>query len=53
MVRAKHEVVLIEDDNGLRQALARMLVGAGYGVQAFESAEALPDAPRYATSMAA
>ena len=44
MVRAKHEVVLVEDDSGLRQALARMLVGAGYGVQAFESAEALPEA---------
>jgi FixJ family two-component response regulator len=43
MVRAKHEVVLVEDDTGLRQALARMLTGAGYEVQAFDSAEALLD----------
>ena len=43
MVQAKHEVVLVEDDGGMRKAVARMLTGAGYSVRAFESAEALLD----------
>ena len=43
MVDAKHEVVLVEDDGGMRKAVTRMLTGAGYTVQSFESAEALLD----------
>ena len=43
MAHAKHEVVLVEDDGGMRRAVTRMLTGAGYAVQAFESAEALLD----------
>ena len=43
MVHAKHEVVLVEDDGGMRTAVTRMLTGAGYTVRAFESAEALID----------
>ena len=43
MVHAKHEVVLVEDDGGMRKAVTRMLTGAGYAVQSFESAEALLD----------
>jgi FixJ family two-component response regulator len=43
MVHAKHEVVLVEDDGGMRQAVSRMLTGAGYTVRTFESAEALLD----------
>ena len=43
MVHAKHEVILVEDDGGMRQAVTRVLTGAGYSVQAFESAEALLD----------
>lgn len=45
MAHAKHEVLLVEDDAGMRQAIARMLVGAGYVVKAFESAEAVLEAP--------
>ena len=45
----KHEVVLVEDDAGMRQAIARMLVGAGYAVKAFESAEAVLEAPPAST----
>ena|SRR5687767_5133582 len=41
MVHAKHEVVLVEDDGGMRKAVTRMLTGAGYTVRSFESAEAL------------
>jgi FixJ family two-component response regulator len=44
MAQAKHGVVLVEDDGGMRRAVSRMLAGAGYTVQAFESAEALLDA---------
>ena len=29
MVHAKHEVVLVEDDGGMRKAVTRMLTGAG------------------------
>ncbi|MFL6591339.1 MAG: response regulator, partial [Luteimonas sp.] len=39
-----HEVVLVEDDGSMRQAVTRMLCGGGYGVRAFDSAEALLDA---------
>ena len=41
MVHATHEVVLVEDDGGMRQAVTRMLNGGGYRVRAFDSAEAL------------
>ena len=41
MVNAKHVIVLVEDDGGMRRAVTRMLTGAGYTVRAFESAEAL------------
>lgn len=44
MVHTKGKVVLVEDDASLRQAVARMLTGAGYEVKAFDSAEALLDA---------
>jgi len=44
MVHAKHEVVLVEDDGGMRKAVTRMLTGAGYTVRSFESAEALLEA---------
>ena len=44
MVHAKHVIVLVEDDAGMRQAVTRMLTGAGYTVRAFESAEALLEA---------
>jgi FixJ family two-component response regulator len=42
-VHANHEVVLVEDDGGVRQAVGRILRGSGYQVDAFESAEALLD----------
>jgi len=44
MMQSTHEVVLVEDDGGMRTAVTRMLIGAGYCVRAFESAEALLDA---------
>jgi len=44
MVHPTHAVVLVEDDGGMRQAVTRMLTGAGYCVRAFDSAEALLDA---------
>lgn len=44
MVNSTHEVVLVEDDGGMRKAVTRMLTGAGYRVRAFDSAEALLDA---------
>jgi FixJ family two-component response regulator len=40
-VHPDHEVVLIEDDGGVRQAIGRILHGSGYEVDAYESAEAL------------
>jgi FixJ family two-component response regulator len=43
MAHARQEVLLVEDDESMRQALARMLIGAGYEVKAFDSAEALLD----------
>lgn len=42
-MHAKNEIVLVEDDEGMRQAIARMLRGSGYQVLAFDSAEALLD----------
>lgn len=38
---ADHQVVLIEDDGAMRQAIERILRGRGYQVDAFESAESL------------
>ncbi len=38
------EIVLIEDDGGVRRALERVLRGSGYQVIAFESAESLQGA---------
>lgn len=38
------EIVLIEDDGGVRRALERVLRGSGYQVIAFESAESLQSA---------
>ena len=43
MVHSKREVVLVEDDTGMRRAVARMLTTAGYEVRSFASAEALLD----------
>lgn len=42
-MHATHEVVLIEDDAGMRQAIGRILHGSGYQVDAYESAEALQE----------
>lgn len=42
-MHANHEVVLVEDDGGVRQAIGRILRGSGYQVDAYESAEALLD----------
>lgn len=41
MVQADGAIVLIEDDQGLRTALERILRGSGYQVTAFASAEDL------------
>ena len=38
---AHHEVVLVEDDSGVRQAIGRILRGSGYQVDDYDSAEAL------------
>lgn len=38
-----HEVVLVEDDGSVRQAIGRMLTGSGYEVDAYGSAEDLLD----------
>ena len=43
MVHSKREVVLVEDDTGMRRAVTRMLTTAGYEVRSFASAEALLD----------
>lgn len=42
-MHANHEVVLVEDDGGVRQAIGRILRGSGYQVDSYESAEALLD----------
>jgi FixJ family two-component response regulator len=39
MAHAQLEVVLIEDDAGMRGAVARILSGAGFAIRAFASAE--------------
>ncbi len=44
MAHSTHEVVLVEDDGGMRKAVTRMLTGAGYRVRAFDSGEALLEA---------
>ena len=43
-LREQAQVVLVEDDAGVRQALARLLKAAGCEVQVFASAEALMEA---------
>lgn len=43
MAIATHEVILVEDDRGMRQAVERMMRGSGYQVEAYESAESLLD----------
>ena len=43
MVQSKHEVVLVEDDGGMRQAVTRMLTGAGYACGHSIPREALLD----------
>lgn len=42
-MHAINKVVLVEDDGSVRQALERVLRGAGYDVEAFESAESMQD----------
>jgi FixJ family two-component response regulator len=37
-------VAIVEDDEGMRRAIGRLLEAAGYGTAAFESAEALSQA---------
>jgi FixJ family two-component response regulator len=44
-VATAREVILVEDDDGLRQAVERLLVAAGYEVESFSSAEAFLDSP--------
>lgn len=41
MAQANQEIVLVEDDESVRQAIERILRGVGYGVRAFASAEEL------------
>ncbi|MGY3264895.1 response regulator [Lysobacter sp. HA35] len=41
IVHMQQEIVLVEDDGAVRQALARVLSGSGFAVRAFESAETL------------
>ena len=40
MSEARHQVVLVEDDLGMREAIQRVLTGGGFEVTGFESAEA-------------
>lgn len=37
----EQEIVLVEDDGAMRQALRRVLSGSGFTIRTFESAEAL------------
>jgi FixJ family two-component response regulator len=37
----QHPILIVEDDQGMRQAIGRLLKAAGYTTAAFESAEAL------------
>ncbi|MGH8173518.1 MAG: response regulator transcription factor [Rhodanobacteraceae bacterium] len=37
------DIVLVEDDAGMRRAITRMLEASGHRVRAYESAEALTD----------
>ena len=39
------EVVVVEDDDGLRQAVERLLLAAGYDARSFPSAEAMLASP--------
>jgi FixJ family two-component response regulator len=50
MTAGVQTVVVIEDDSGMRAALGRVLVAAGFRVEAFESAEAFftADAAKHA-----
>jgi FixJ family two-component response regulator len=41
MPQKQFPIVIVEDDEGMRQAIARLLRAAGYATAAFESAEAL------------
>lgn len=43
MARGAQQVVIVEDDCGMRQALGRLLRLAGYAPLAYESAEAFMD----------
>lgn len=42
-MHANTKVFLVEDDGSIRQALERVLRGAGYDVDAFDSAESMQD----------
>jgi FixJ family two-component response regulator len=42
---AGREVIVVEDDPGLREAVERLLLAAGYSTQSFASGEALLEAP--------
>lgn len=41
MPEQERQIVIVEDDAGMRQAVERLLRVAGYATEAFESAEAL------------
>lgn len=41
IVQMEREIVLVEDDGAMRQALGRVLAGAGFTVRTFDSAESL------------
>jgi len=40
-VRTRRPIVIVEDDDGMRQAIGRLLKAAGYTTAAFESAEVM------------
>ena len=43
---AARTVCVVDDDDALRRALRRLIMGAGFSVDTFESAEAFLSAPR-------
>jgi FixJ family two-component response regulator len=48
LVKARHQIVLLEDDNGVRRSLQLLLQGRGFDVKAFGSAEPLLADPEFA-----
>jgi FixJ family two-component response regulator len=48
VVKARPQIVLLEDDNGVRRSLQLLLQGRGFDVRAFGSAESLLADPDFA-----